>query len=306
MTRFINIGSLNIDYVYKVPHFVRAGETLAATERAVHMGGKGLNQTVAMSRAGLDVAHAGVLGADGRFLYEFLAAQSVNVDHLRIDSEAASGHTFIQVTPEAENCILYYAGTNHMITTELIDEALADFGKGDVLVVQNEVNAVPDIVTAAKARGLITVFNPAPFDDSVCHYPFECVDVLIVNQTEAAGIIGKNASDTGLMTALNERFPNQVILLTLGAEGVLYRLPGLEVEAIAGFKVNAVDTTGAGDTFVGFAMKAVADYFAHRDAARFKALLRQAVAAAALSVTQDGAVASIPTMDAVESFLSQR
>ena len=108
------------------------------------------------------------------------------------------------------------------------------------------------------------------------------------------------------MTALNERFPNQVILLTLGAEGVLYRLPGLEVEAIAGFKVNAVDTTGAGDTFVGFAMKVVADYFAYRDAARFKALLRQAVAAAALSVTQDGAVASIPTMDAVESFLSQR
>lgn len=306
MTRFINIGSLNIDYVYKVSHFVRAGETLAATDRAVHMGGKGLNQTVAMSRAGLDVAHAGVLGGDGRFLYEFLAAQSVNVNHLRIDNEAASGHTFIQVTPEAENSILYYAGTNHMITEALIDEALADFGKGDVLVVQNEVNDVPAILTAAKARGLITVFNPAPFDETVCCYPFEFVDVLIVNQTEAAGIIGKSASDTGLMTALNERFPNQVILLTLGAEGVLYRLPSEEVEAIAGFKVNAVDTTGAGDTFVGFAMKAVADYFAKRDATRFKTLLRQAVAAAALSVTHDGAVASIPTMHEVAAFLDQR
>ena len=113
MKRLLNIGSINIDYVYRVPHFLRAGETLEADTRDIFMGGKGLNQTVAAARSGIEVAHAGVLGEDGRFLYDFMKSEAINVDSLRIEPNSPSGHTVIQVTPDAENAILYFAGTNH-------------------------------------------------------------------------------------------------------------------------------------------------------------------------------------------------
>lgn len=129
--RVINLGSINIDYVYQVPHFVRPGETLAATARAVHMGGKGLNQTVAMARAGLAVAHAGRVGPDGGLLKEFLEAEGVDVSAIETDPSTPSGHTVIQVTPEAENSILYFPGTNAGITPAFLERAFASSNPGD-------------------------------------------------------------------------------------------------------------------------------------------------------------------------------
>ena len=106
MSQVHAIGSLNLDYVYKVPHFLRPGETLEAAHRAVHWGGKGLNQTVAMLRSGLAVRHCGAVGADGTPLSDFLAAEGSDVSHLRVDERSATGHTFIQVTPDGEPSIL--------------------------------------------------------------------------------------------------------------------------------------------------------------------------------------------------------
>ena len=116
MPKIVNFGSLNIDYVYRVHHFLRCGETLAASDRTLHMGGKGLNQTVALNRSGQTVCHVGVLGEDGRALFEFLRNASVQTDFLQISSSGASGHTIIQVTPDGENAILYYPGTNYRLT----------------------------------------------------------------------------------------------------------------------------------------------------------------------------------------------
>ncbi len=304
--RILNIGSINIDYVYQTPHFVAAGETLEATDRSIFMGGKGLNQTVAIARSGLHVSHVGVIGEDGHFLYDFLKAINVNIDHVRIDKTRASGHTFIQVTPDAENAILYFPGTNHALDDALIDSAIKTLDKGDIVLTQNEVNDVGQVLFKAHKAGMITVFNPAPFDATVCNYPLECVDVLILNQTEAQGMLGHTIDNPAeAITILQKRLPHAVIIMTLGADGVAYALPNELPQTLSAYPVKAVDTTGAGDTFVGYAMNAVISWFTDKDKEAFARHIDTAVLAAGLSVTRRGAVDSIPSLEDVQKAQHQ-
>lgn len=303
MPKIVNFGSLNIDYVYRVHHFLRGGETLAASDRTLHMGGKGLNQTVALNRSGQTVCHVGVLGEDGRALFEFLRNASVQTDFLQISSSGASGHTIIQVTPDGENAILYYPGTNYGLTQTLIDSALETCAPDDIVLVQNEVNLVPDIMQKAKEKGLRVVFNPAPFSDDVLHYPLEAVDALILNETEATEMAQKeNATPLELIAELKKRLPHCLIILTTGKKGLIYTDAGVDYRSMPAYKMQAVDTTGAGDTFVGFALRAITHYWQNANRERFEALLDDAVLAAGLSVTKAGAVDSIPTLAEVNAY----
>ena len=145
----LNIGSLNLDYVYRVDHFVRPGETLAASHRAVHAGGKGLNQSVALARAGATVLHAGCVGADGGMLLEVLKGEGVDVSMLAVHESEASGHTFIQVTEDGENGILYYPGTNGRVTVESMLLALDACEKDDIVMLQNELPDTAGLIEAA-------------------------------------------------------------------------------------------------------------------------------------------------------------
>lgn len=305
MRRLLNFGSINIDYVYQVAHFLRAGETHEAKERAIFMGGKGLNQTVAALRSGLSVSHAGVLGKDGAFLYDFMQKAGIDVRFLKIENDCATGHTVIQVTPDAENAILYFAGTNHNLTNEHIKSALNDLTEGDYVLIQNEVNRVETVLSEAKRRNLFTVFNPAPYSDAVQSYPLECVDALIVNETEAQGILKtKETDENHLLDELRVRFPKAMIFLTLGSRGMSCDLPQ-EINGRLHFKayrVKAVDTTGAGDTFVGYALRAIMNYAKEKNIDHFKVLIEEAMLAAAISVTRQGAVPSIPTLAEVKEF----
>lgn len=308
MKRLLNFGSINIDYVYQVSHFLRAGETLEASQREIFMGGKGLNQTIAAIRSGLTVSHAGVLGTDGQFLFDFIEKAGVDTAHLKITNAAASGHTVIQVTPEAENAILYFAGTNHLLSEEAITNALNELKPGDFVLTQNEMNNVAFILKEAKARGLMTVFNPAPYTREVLSYPLDCVDAFIVNETEAQGIVNTDQTDENyLLDQLRRLYPNALLFLTLGARGMSCDLPGkvplrLSFDA---YRVKAVDATGAGDTFVGYALRAIMAYFEGCELEAFKNLLNEAMLAAALSVTRKGAVPSIPTIEELTSFKKQ-
>ena len=299
MTRLLNIGSINIDYVYQVPHFLRAGETLEAADRAIFMGGKGLNQSVAAKRSGLEVIHLGVLGTDGAFLRDFMQKEGIDVRFLKTDNTMPSGHTVIQVTPDAENAILYFAGTNHAIDRELVREALLTLDACDFVLMQNEVNEVAFSLNEAKKLGLVTVFNPAPYSPEVLSYPLEKVDVLIVNETEARGILGADLTDDDeILKSLRERFPHAAIFLTLGKKGMKCDLKkGLTPMSFEAFKVRAVDTTGAGDTFVGYAVRALMAYRKTGDIDVFKTEIETAMLAAAMSVTRKGAVPSIPKIN---------
>lgn len=311
--RVVNFGSINIDYVYAVAHFLRGGETLAASSRAVHAGGKGLNQSTALAHAGLDVAHAGMIGGDGVFLKGFLEAEGVDVSRIAVSDIYPTGHTVIQVAPDGENSILYFAGANKALSSNYIDEVLADFGSGDFLVLQNETNAVGEIIEKAARKGLKTVFSPAPYDASVQALDLSTLYALILNRTEACGILGLDdgTSDAGgqalsaeaMLTALAKKCPNTIVIVTLGSAGAAYRLPDGEIRRVPVFEVpEVVDTTGAGDTFTGFAVRALARYAENcaggagpfEPDAEFFLDMHAAAEAAALSVMKPGAAESIP------------
>ncbi len=288
-------GSLNIDHVYQVERFVRPGETLASAAYRRFQGGKGANQSVALARAGAPVFHAGRVGAEGIWLREQLAAEGVNVEHVLVD-DAPTGHAIIQVDRGGENAILLYGGANLMITAADVRRVLAQFGSGDWLLLQNEISAMPDILQAAAGRGLSVAFNPAPMTPDVHDYPLDGVSLFVVNRTEGAALAGAE-TPAAILEALHSRFPQAALLLTLGGDGSLY-VNGAERIITEAEAVEAVDTTAAGDTFIGYFL---AGLVAGQSA---ETALGRAAKAAAICVTRPGAAVSIPFHEELDNNLS--
>ena len=292
MGTILNFGSVNIDHVYSVPHFVRPGETLASADYKVFSGGKGFNQSTALARAGARVAHAGKIGADGAWLKDALAADGADVSLLETCGEP-TGHAVIQVDESGQNCIIICGGANRAITPADAEMAVSHFGKGDTLLVQNEISSIPEIMHAAHVRGLFIAFNPAPMGPEVAGYPLDLVDLFIVNEVEAAELAGLPAGaakdSDSVLGALRAKFPRAGILLTLGAAGSVADIGGERV-AVQAKKVEAVDTTAAGDTYIGYFLAALQRGAALREA------MEDATEAAAVCVTRAGAAPSIPRL----------
>ena len=284
----LNFGSVNIDHVYTVPHFVRPGETLVSERHTIFSGGKGFNQSTALARAGAKVAHAGMIGADGVWLRDSLASDGADVTHLAVRDEP-TGHAVIQVDASGQNCIIICGGANRAITASHAEEVLSHFGSGDTLLLQNEISAIPEIMRAAHARGLRIVFNPAPMGPEVSGYPLDLVDLFIVNEIEAAELAGMEADSVPevILDALRAKFPRAGVVLTLGAAGSVADINGERV-AVAAKRVKAVDTTAAGDTYIGYFLASRQRGLSLRDA------MEKATEAAAICVMHAGAAPSIP------------
>jgi ribokinase len=292
----INFGSLNVDHVYRVAHFVRPGETLASQSYNRFPGGKGFNQSVALARAGVPVRHAGKIGADGLWLQSYLA--DCGADTAGIETtDGPTGHAIIQVTPQGENAIVLHGGANRRITPADAERTLATAGPGDLLLLQNEISALPEIMQTAAARGLSIAFNPAPMDASVLDLPLDLVGTFILNEVEA-GMLAGVADESAMLAAMRRRFPNAAVVLTLGSKGARYA-DARETLAAPAVPVKAVDTTAAGDTFIGYFL---AERILGRDAGT---ALATACRAAAICVTRPGAAVSIPTRAEVSSLESK-
>lgn len=286
-------GSLNIDHVYQVEHLARPGETLPSTEYRRFQGGKGANQSVALARAGANVFHAGRIGPDGLWLRDAIAAEGVDVTHVGLDNQP-TGHAIIQVDPAGENSILLYGGANLSVTSDDARYVLSHFGEGDWLLLQNEISALPAILREASERRMTVAFNPAPMTPEVLDYPLEGVSLFVVNETEGAVLAGiEEALPTSIVDRLQGRYPGAAILLTLGREGSLFA-SGEERIRTPAQTVEAVDTTAAGDTFIGYFL---AELLAGQPAAL---ALTVATRAAALCVSRPGAAASIPRRDELD------
>ena len=291
MAKILNIGSLNLDYVYAVPHFVEAGETLLSGRRDVFPGGKGLNQTVAAARAGAEVYHGGAVGADGDMLLDLLQNAGADVSAVaRVD--VPTGHAIIQVSPKGENAIIILGGANRAVSPETVETALSKVDAGDILLLQNEINGLGFIIRRAAEKGLRILFNPAPMEAAVKDLPLELLDTLIVNEGEGKALAGD-------MDALIAAYPHQKILLTQGSRGATL-WNGSELLFQPAFPVKAVDTTAAGDCFLGYYAAALAEGLSYAHA------LRLAAAASALAVQKQGAAPSIPTRAEVEAFLTDK
>ena len=283
--KVLNYGSLNIDLVYEVPHIVRPGETLSSLSLERFAGGKGNNQSIALAKAGVKVFHAGRVGTDGKWLVHNLKRAGANVGFIRKDA-GPTGHAIIQVAASGQNSIVLFPGANRTLTKAEIRATVAEFGKGDILLLQNEINGIPEIMKQAHKAGMKIWFNPAPFSPDILDYPLSLVDLFIVNEIEAADLSGQK-SEKGALTALARAFPKSRILMTLGAKGAILK-EGKQEWFATSPKVKAVDTTAAGDTFIGYFAASVIKGFPPEQC------LKYACTAAAISVTRKGAADSIP------------
>ena len=241
--KILNFGSCNIDFVYKLDHIVTIGETETSNSMQVFPGGKGLNQSVALAKAGMEVYHAGCIGTDGEMLTDVLESNGVDISNIKKVDEK-TGHAII--SSKGDNSIFLYSGSNAKITEEFVDEVLDKFQKGDMLLLQNEINKIDYIIEKAYKKGMCIIFNPSPYNDEIKNLDFNMLSYIIINEVEMSELTQCDNPKDGLKY-FAKNYPKLKIIITLGSEGSMYGDTEKVVFQLS-FKVNAVDTTAAGDT----------------------------------------------------------
>lgn len=281
-----NLGSINIDHVYRVPHLPAPGETLSATAYAQGLGGKGANQSVAAARAGAKTLHIGAIGPGGEWVLRALEGYGVDIRHVAL-GEVPGGHAIINVDPEAENAIVLFPGANVTLTAEAVRDALVGAGPGDTILLQNETSAQADAARIAATLGMRVIYSAAPFEVAAVRAVLPHVSLLVMNEIEAAQL----RAELGALPAMD-------VIVTKGAKGAEWIAPGREPLFVPAFRVEPVDTTGAGDCFIG-TLAAALDAGLSREEA-----MRRAAAASAIQVTRAGAAQAMPSAAEVDAFLA--
>ena len=294
MPRVLVVGSANIDFTVAAPRLPRPGETVTDGTLLVNHGGKGANQAVAARRLGADVRLIGCVGRDafGAAIRAALAGEGIGVEGLAERPAAATGTALIVVDPTGENQITVAPGANRTLTPDDLHAREADFAWADVVACQLEVpiKCVATALTLARAQGAVTILNPAPVPATPIGDLFRRVDYLTPNSGEAerlsgVPVTGLGAADEAARALL--RAGAGTVIVTLGGNGAVAQ--GVESVHVEAFRVDVVDTTGAGDAFNAGLAVAVAEGRPLREALRF------AAAAAALACTRRGAQPSLPT-----------
>lgn len=292
--KVLNFGSLNLDYVYQVDHILVPGETQASSDRQIFCGGKGLNQSIALAKAGSPVYHAGMIGDGGEELLRTCEENGVNTKFIR-KIDGPCGHTVIQVDKDGQNCILLFGGSNRRITREFADEVLDYFEKGDIILLQNEINELDYIIDKAYEKEMMIILNPSPYDSALEKCDLSKVSLFLVNEIEGYQITGVKEPEE-ILAKIRELYPHARIVLTLGGDGSVYQdETGIYHQGI--YKVKAVDTTAAGDTFTGYFISSILDNMPPQEG------LKLAAKASAIAVSRQGATASIPLRE--EALASQ-
>lgn len=286
--KILSLGSLNIDYTYFLEHIMQMKETQAASDRKIFAGGKGLNQSIAMARAGLTVYHAGCIGEDGMLLLEELEKAGVDVSLVRRLEGPCSGHAIIQVDKMGQNAVMTYGGANMQVSREYIDEVLEQFDENDVLVLQNESSNLDYAIERAYEKNMMIVLNPSPINDVLKKYDLSKVTLFFMNEVEGRELT-TYVQPGDILIGMRELYPNSKCVLTLGAQGAFFGDGKTNVYHHAS-RVQAVDATAAGDIFEGYFLAAYLDGKKPAEA------LAIASCAAGISVTRAGAAPSAPTM----------
>ncbi|MEO8285281.1 MAG: ribokinase [Chloroflexota bacterium] len=305
MPRVVVVGSVNMDLVVRAPRFALAGETILGDAFETIPGGKGSNQAVAARRAGADVAMVGRVGGDefGSTMRRTLSGEGISVEHVEIMDAEATGVALITVDGTGENTIIVVPGANGHLSPGDIEAAHAEIAAADILLMQLEIPlpAVERAAQLAHERGVTVILNAAPARPLPAHL-LSMVDYLVVNETEARLMAGTGSDHASPEEAARnlQALGARNVVVTLGHEGsLLVSDSGATVSAPA-FTVHPVDTTAAGDGFVGALAVALAEGAEPADA------LRRGNAAGALAVTREGAQPSLPTRAEIDEFLTRR
>ncbi|MCI0182548.1 MAG: ribokinase [Acidibacillus sp.] len=305
MAHILVVGSINMDVVLRVAQLPFAGETVRSAEIGYVCGGKGANQAIASARAGARVTMVGAVGHDemGQTLLSKLSANGIDVSHIE-QKQSSTGLAFISVNESGENTIVLHEGANAELSVRDAHLHQAFDSKPDVLIVQNEIplDVTKAVMQQAHQLGIPVCFNPAPAQD-IPKDIFEWVDILIVNQGEASLLSGLTLVQGKDISLAAKHFIDlgvHEVMITLGNKGVFFVNDKGLSRKIDAHRIDVVDSTGAGDTFVGFYVALRAALYPPQHA------LCYANAAAALSVTRSGAEPSIPSFSEVTTFLSEQ
>ena len=241
-------------------------------------------------KAGIPVYHAGLIGEGGEPLLEVCKENGVNVEFIR-QIPGPCGHTVIQVDRNGQNCILLFGGSNRSMTKEFVDSVLDSFDEGDIILLQNEINELDYIIDRAYEKKMMIILNPSPFDSALEKCDLSKISLFLMNEIEGFQITGEKEPDR-ILAKVKELYPKAKVVLTLGGDGSVYQdETGIYRQGI--FKVKAVDTTAAGDTFTGYFISSVIDGMPVQDG------LKLAAKASAIAVSRPGATASIPVRSEV-------
>jgi len=286
--KVLNFGSINKDFIYSVNDFVNPGETISSIKYNIKIGGKGLNQSVAISKAGQKIYHAGIINIDDTFILDKLKKWNVNCENILI-GDNPTGHAIIQVDKKGENSIIIHGGANDDVDIKFIESVLSKFNSGDILVLQNEINNIKEIIKRAHHKKMKIVFNPAPFNKEILSYDLNKISTLILNQTEGEAL-SKEKKPDNILKVLNSKFKNTEIILTLGEKGSIYSFKD-QLFKIEAHRADTVDTTGAGDTFIGYYVAGLISGMNKKEN------LNRASEAAAIATTKIGGAESIPRLN---------
>ncbi|CEL63731.1 ribokinase [Rhizoctonia solani AG-1 IB] len=314
-------GSINMDEFFKVPHIVRPGETISSAEYSQRPGGKGANQAVAVAVSGSTVEFAGSVGSDGAWLKEFLKERGVGTNLMLVHEDKPSGRAIIQTTPDGENAIFLFPGTNHA-SYPVDSPALRPYHTH--LLLQNEIllSDTVETLNAAHQMGTVSIFNPSPMlsPEELRLFPWEKLSILVVNQGEASTLLDALGKQNDKLTdsegraildalvALPVLSGLSGIVVTLGGSGAVasFLTPsGRETIQLPAAKVKVIDTTGAGDTFLGYLCGSLMRISGKTwELSELREALKRSIVAAGLSTERPGAMSSIPSNLEVESQLS--
>lgn len=281
----INIGSINVDHSYQLKRFLQPGETASCEHYLRGLGGKGMNQSIALQRAGAEVVHLGAIGRDDAWVRNAISAAGISLQDV-FETGADTGHAIIQIDAQGENCILLYQGANHALAEADVAGVLQRYPDHRWVLTQNETNVVAQTIRLAAAAGRKVAFNPAPCDPALAQLPLEQLALLLVNEVEVCQLSGQSDLSAAY-AALRQRCPDTLVVVTLGAEG-LWAAQGAQQWQVPSYPTQVVDTTGAGDTITGYLLAGLDEGMAVEPA------LHLAAKAAAITVSRRGAAASIP------------
>lgn len=292
--KILTFGSCNIDCVYKVPHIVNPGETIAAESLTLSPGGKGLNQALAIAKADVPVYLAGCIGKEDTMLRPLLQTHGVDLTYLN-EVNTQTGQAIIQVDSLGENSIFIFPGANGSVSKEHIDHVLQNFERDDILLLQNEISNLQYLIDAAYEVGMRIILNPSPFENQLSAIDLKKLFCIILNETEASQWVNsEHPFDFFLL--VQQKCPTLNIVLTLGKKGSIYFKDGKYYRQQA-YKTNVIDTTAAGDTFTGYYVAGIYNNLNTAD------IFQLASAAAAITVSKIGAASSIPSIKEVNAHL---
>lgn len=297
------IGSLNVDTILEIPRLPKPGETLAMHNQSFAGGGKGSNQGIAAGRAGADTYFIGKVGddANGKFMINSMTESGINVDQITVTKDAKTGQAFILLDDEGQNSILVYGGANQELTAADVENAKDTIAQSDFIITQFEtpLDVAEAAFKEAKANDVVTILNPAPARDTIPASLLAVSDLVVPNETECQTLTGVEITDEASMIKGAEKLHAmgaKCVIITVGSKGAFYHTADGDTGFVDAFKVKAVDTTAAGDTFIGALSSQL-----NKDLSNLPDAIRFANRASSITVQRMGAHPSIPTLAEIEA-----